>query len=85
MCISASTSKWHTKNACSYTLVSIPKQDCVRKYVFFLRLNSNKYIDIPMQPGLSFVSSMKLLTYMQQCIADKNRPLNPPIVDGSGW
>ena len=38
-----------------------------------------------MQSGVSFVSSMKLLTHRQQCIADKNRPFNPHIVDGPRW
>ena len=38
-----------------------------------------------MQSGVSFVSSMKLLTHRQQCIADMNRPRNPCIADGPGW
>ena len=85
VCINATTKKWHTENDCSYTLVSVPKQDCVREYVFFFRLNSNKCIGIPMQSGVSFVSSMKLLTHRQQCIADTNRPRNPAITDGPEW
>ena len=70
MCINASTTKWHTENDCSYTLVSVPKQECERKYVFYFRLNPKIYVGIPMQSGVSFISSMKLLTHRQQCIAD---------------
>ena len=87
VCFNASTKKWHTENDCSYTLVSLPKQDCVREYVFFFRLNSNRYIGIPMQSGVSFVSSMKLLTHRQQCIADFNGRYGDNVsgIDGPGW
>ena len=87
VCINASTKKWHTENDCSYTLVSVPEQDCTRKYVFFIKLNANKYIGIPMASGVSFVSSMKFLTHRQQCIADfKGRyGDNVSVVDGPGW
>ena len=68
--INNTTKKYHTEYDCRYTLVSIPKQDCVQDYVFFFRLKSNKYIGIPMKSGASFVSSMKLLTHRQQKIAD---------------
>ena len=85
VCINATTKKWHTENDCSYTLVSVPNQDCVQEYVFFFRLNSSKYIGIPMKSRVSFVSSMKLLTHRQQCVANSNRQLNAPIIDGPGW
>ena len=79
--------RWHTENDCSYTLVSVPEQDCVRKYVLFFKLNAKKYIGIPMASGVSFVSSMKLLTHRQQCIVDfKGRyGDNVSVVDGPGW
>ena len=77
VCINDSTTKWYTENNYSYTLVSVPKQDCGREYVFFFRFEANKYIGIPMQSGVSFVSSMKLLTHRQQCISDTNIPGNP--------
>ena len=81
MCINASTDKWHTGNGCSCTLVSVPKQECKSNYEFFFQLNSKKQIGIPMVPGVSFLSSMKLLTHRQQCIADRDAPLDPPIID----
>ena len=70
VCSNSSTKKMHTENDYSYILISVPKQDCVRDYVFFLRLNSKKYIGIPMKYGVSFLSSMKLFTHRQQCISD---------------
>ena len=81
VCVNASTNKWHTDNDCSYRLVSVPKQDCVKKYVFFFRSNSKKYIGIEMKSGVSFISSMKLLTHSQHHIADMNRPSNQPNID----
>ena len=40
-----------------------------------------------MASGVSFVSSMKLLTHRQQCIADFNGRCgdNVSVVDGPGW
>ena len=73
MCVNASTDKWHTENDVSYTLISVPKQDCLLEYVFFIQLNSKQRIGIKMKQGVSFMSSMKLLTHRQQCIVDSNR------------
>ena len=75
MCINATTKKWYTENDCSYTLASVPKQDCVQKFVFLFRLNPNKYLGIPIKSSVSFVSSMSLLTHRQQRIVH-----NPPFV-----
>lgn len=79
VCINASTEKWHTENDASYTLVSVPKQSSIENVVFFFKFNSNKCIGIPMKSGVSFISSMKLLTHRQQVIAHANRTLDPPV------
>ena len=86
VCINVSTDKWHTENDCSYTLVSMPKQEYKPNYVFFFQLNSKKQIGIPIVAGVSFMSSMKLLTHRQQKIADYNRRFDgASIIDGPGW
>lgn len=54
---------WHTENDCSYKLVSVQKQDCVNENVLFIKLNFRKYIGVSMKSGVSYISSVNLLTY----------------------
>lgn len=49
------------------------------------QLNSKNYIGIPMVPGVSFVSSMKILTHRQQYISDRDTPSDTPTIDDPGW
>ena len=38
-----------------------------------------------MIPGISFLSSIKFRTHRQQCIADRDEPLDPLIIYDPGW
>ena len=83
VCINASTKNWHTENNISYTLVSVPKQDCTKDDIFFFQLNEKQRIGIPMRAGISLISSMKFLTHRQHCMIYNNRPLDDNMVTNS--
>ena len=71
ICVNATTGKLHSENDCTYTLISVPKQNInfsernVHKYHFLFSLTDKKKLNLPLLPGVSFVFSAAFLTHRQ--------------------
>ena len=81
LCINAITKEFHTEKDCTYTLISIPLQDCNHKknkahrYDFIFKINDRKHISIKLTPGTSFIFSGLYLTHHQNMSVD-NETIN---------
>ena len=71
--INSETDELHTEHDCSYTVITVPKQDAMlseRHYNFLFSLNSSEYIALPMTDPMSFIFSAKFLMHRQFCNGD---------------
>ena len=69
ICINAETTKLHTENDCTYTVITVPeqnkKQNPVDEYMFLFELKKGDTIGIKMCHGISFMFSGKYLSHRQ--------------------
>ena len=69
-CVNATTDKLHNEEDCSYTVVTVPEQNCMIKkrfYNFLLKINESESIYFEMNHPISFIWSGKLLVHRQFC------------------
>ena len=72
ICVNVSTGEFHTENDCSYTLISVPKQNtkeqikCGNEYQFLFQLNNNIVIALTLTPDLSFLFLSTFLSHRQK-------------------
>ena len=74
-CINARTSTFHTEDDCSYTVITVPKQELKaegKDYHFLFKLNSEQSISLNMNKPLTFMFSGKCLTHKQSTFEDGN-------------
>ena len=71
ICVNATTGKFHCENNCTYTLISVPKQNTttterkIHNYHFLFSLSDKKKLNIPLFHGISFVFSAAFLSHRQ--------------------
>ena len=71
--VNAETAEFHTENDCTYTLITVPKQEYKlsiknkRQYSFVYKLKIKENVSIRLTPGLTFLFSGKMLTHRQTC------------------
>ena len=69
ICINAQTTQLHTENDCTYTVITVPKQDNTKEptdeYVFLFDLRKGETIGLKMTHSISFMFSGKYLTHRQ--------------------
>ena len=82
ICIDASTETAHTERDCTYTLISIPKQQNTfsrkvkRKSYFLFVLNNEQKVCISLTPQLSFFFSGMCLLHRQNHPSHENHSIN---------
>ena len=63
LCVNAETKEYHTEKDCTYTLISILNQSIIKskessmKYDFLFNLTNIQLINIPLEPGVTFMFS----------------------------
>lgn len=73
ICINAKTTVFHTESDCTYTLCKIPNQTLAHdknidyQRMFFIQLNENETIAIPLVLNLTFVFTGMFITHRQHC------------------
>ena len=79
ICINAETTQLHTENDCTYTVITVPKQDIIKEstdeYTFLFDLKKGETVGVKMVYGISFMFSGKYLTHRQahnESTANKN-------------
>jgi hypothetical protein len=71
LCIDAVTKLFHTEKDCTYTLITIPLQECKfdkkdsTRYDFIFKINDRRHINVRLTPGISFIFSGYYLTHRQ--------------------
>ena len=67
ICVNAKTSVLHTERDCTYTLITVPKQEISSaiKPCFLLYLNNNKTFKLSLQEDIVFMFSGAFLTHRQ--------------------
>ena len=71
--VNAQTKQFHTENDCSYTLVTVTKQEKVttgkgdREYLFVFKLKDGENFGVRLKYGVLLVFSGKILTHRQSC------------------
>jgi hypothetical protein len=74
LCVDAVTGQFHNEQDCTYTLISVPRQDTIEsnknsnKYHFLFELTKKKRLNIPLFPGVSFIFSGLFLTHRQHIV-----------------
>ena len=71
--VNSQTKQLHTENDCSYSVITVPKQNAMKKkrhYNFMYKLNGNECITLPMNDAMSFIFSGKFLIHRQFCNGD---------------
>ena len=74
LCVDAVTGEFHNEQDCTYTLISVPKQETIEsnkkcnKYHFLFKLTENRRLNIALHPGVSFIFSGALLTHRQHSV-----------------
>ena len=74
-CISARTGIFHTEDDCSYTVITVPKQELKaagKDYHFIFKLSLEQSISLNMNKPLTFMFSGKCLTHQQSNFEDGN-------------
>ena len=76
LCVNAATDIFHTEQDCTYTLISIPKQEMINdtnnRYDFIFKINAIQHISIKLIPGVSFIFSGTYLTHRQNMSSGKS-------------
>ena len=70
ICVNAQTEQIHNENDCTYTIITIPKQDTKngkQEYNCITQLMANHNIGIKCNEGMTFLFSGKYLTHRQSC------------------
>ena len=73
VCINAQTTQFHTENDCTYTLITVPKQETNmkpflrRQYNFLFKLKLHENIAIELVTGVTILFSGTFLTHRQHC------------------
>ena len=70
ICVNSQTEQLHIENDCTYTIITIPRQDSKngkQEYNFITQLMDNHDIGIKCDEGVSFLFSGKYLTHRQSC------------------
>lgn len=71
VCINAQTSDFHIEKDCTYTLISIPRQEYFKSttkkdaFNFIFKLSKTEMVNIELVPSLSFIFSGLFLTHRQ--------------------
>ena len=69
ICINAQTTQLHTENDCTYTVITVPKQetkmDPPDEYIFLFDLKKGETLGLKMIYGINFMFSGKYLTHRQ--------------------
>ena len=73
--VNAQTTKLHTENDMSYTLITVPRQkmscDILPEYNFLFELMDRETLGIKLDPGMSFIFTGKFLTHRQSLNENK--------------
>lgn len=78
LCVDAITNDFHNEQDCTYTLISVPRQETIvsnkngNKYHFLFQLTENKRLNIPLHQGVSFIFSGVFLTHRQHRVQDNS-------------
>ena len=60
LCVNAVTEEAHCEDDCSYTVITVPRQQAItkkRKYKFMFKLNDQETVAIPMNQQMTFIFS----------------------------
>ena len=78
VCINAQTSDFHIEKDCTYTLISIPRQEYFKSttkkdaFNFIFKLSKTEMVNIELVPSLSFIFSGLFLTHRQNKNTENN-------------
>ena len=74
LCVNAITRDFHTEKDVTYTLISVPQQDCIDKSkkkpsptMFLFKINEDKTVGFKMSQNISFIFNGTMLTHRQFC------------------
>ena len=70
MCVNAETEEMHSEDDCSYTVITVPRQDAMknkREYRFMFQLNNQECFAVRMNQPITFMFSGKFLLHKQSC------------------
>ena len=70
LCVNAVTQEMHSEDDCSYTVITVPRQEAIikkRSYKFMFKLNGQETIAVPMNQPITFMFSGKFMVHKQSC------------------